>query len=223
MVIGILGGMGSYATLDIFDRLLEAFPAQKEWERPRIVIDNNCTMPSRVIAALHGTDLARLVAQMTDSVRHLLEAGCTHIFFACNTSHIFLDDVYARIPEARGKIYNIIECLAQDLAAGHVDTPLALIATEGTIQTGIYQSVFAPYRLRITPPHCLTGARSPRCARSLRASSSTRFATATATSSSRSSSISVCPPSSSAARNSPCFTAPTGRKSTGRASPSTTP
>ena len=152
MVIGILGGMGSYATLDIFDRLLEAFPAQKEWERPRIVIDNNCTMPSRVVAALHGTGRAQLVTQMTDSVRHLLEAGCTHIFFACNTSHIFLDDVYARIPEARGKIYNIIECLAQDLAAGHVGTPLALIATEGTIQTDIYQSVFAPYHLHIIPP-----------------------------------------------------------------------
>lgn len=52
MVIGILGGMGSYATLDIFDRILAAFPARKEWERPRMVIDNNCMMPSRVVAAL---------------------------------------------------------------------------------------------------------------------------------------------------------------------------
>ena len=33
--IGIVGGMGSYATLDFFRRILDAFPAEKEWDRPR--------------------------------------------------------------------------------------------------------------------------------------------------------------------------------------------
>ena len=47
--IGILGGMGSYATCAIFQRLLDAFPAEKEWDRPRILIDNNCAMPSRTV------------------------------------------------------------------------------------------------------------------------------------------------------------------------------
>ena len=37
-VIGVVGGMGSYATLNFFGRLLDAFPATKEWERPRIII-----------------------------------------------------------------------------------------------------------------------------------------------------------------------------------------
>lgn len=52
--IGIVGGMGSYATLDFFRRLLNAFPAEREWDRPRIVIDNRCTMPSRVHAILYN-------------------------------------------------------------------------------------------------------------------------------------------------------------------------
>ena len=39
-VIGIIGGMGSYATIDFFRRLVDAFPAEKEWERPRIIVDN---------------------------------------------------------------------------------------------------------------------------------------------------------------------------------------
>ena len=52
--IGILGGMGSYATVDLFRRLVDAFPAEKEWDRPRIIIDNNCTMPSRVRAILYN-------------------------------------------------------------------------------------------------------------------------------------------------------------------------
>lgn len=52
-VIGILGGMGSYATVEIFRRVIDAFPAEKEWDRPRILIDNNCIMPSRVRAILY--------------------------------------------------------------------------------------------------------------------------------------------------------------------------
>lgn len=40
MIIGLVGGMGSIATVDYFRRLIDAFPAQKEWDRPRIIIDN---------------------------------------------------------------------------------------------------------------------------------------------------------------------------------------
>lgn len=73
--IGVLGGMGSYATCDIFRRLLDAFPAEKEWERPRILIDNNCTMPSRVRAILYGEHEGRLIQEMSESVESLVRTG----------------------------------------------------------------------------------------------------------------------------------------------------
>ena len=58
-IIGILGGMGTYATIHLFEQYAELFKAEKEWDRPRIIIDNNCTMPSRVRAVLYdeNTDL----------------------------------------------------------------------------------------------------------------------------------------------------------------------
>ena len=77
--IGILGGMGSYATCGIFRRLLDAFPAEKEWERPRILIDNNCTMPSRVRAILYGENEERLIREMSESVDSLIRAGADKI------------------------------------------------------------------------------------------------------------------------------------------------
>ena len=46
-VIGVLGGMGTYATIHLFREYADLFPAEKEWDRPRIIIDNRCTMPSR--------------------------------------------------------------------------------------------------------------------------------------------------------------------------------
>ena len=52
-VIGVLGGMGTYATIHLFKQYADVFPAEKEWERPRIIIDNRYTMPSRVRAFLY--------------------------------------------------------------------------------------------------------------------------------------------------------------------------
>lgn len=151
MTIGILGGMGSYATFDIFRRYLESFPAVKEWERPRIVIDNNCTMPSRVLAAIENKDRERLVREMAASLKMLVSAGCSHIFLACNTSHIFLEEVLKIVPAAREKIINIIDVLAKALLKKKKNG-LTLLATEGTIQTHIYQNVFSKYGLHVVEP-----------------------------------------------------------------------
>ena len=71
-VIGVLGGMGTYATIHLFQQYAEIFPANKEWDRPRIIIDNNCTMPSRVRAFLYNENADLLVKQMTDSIYNLI-------------------------------------------------------------------------------------------------------------------------------------------------------
>ena len=124
-VIGILGGMGSYATLHFFEAVLKAFPAQKEWDRPRVLIDNRCTMPSRVLAVLDGVKYDQLVEELTDSVRSLIRAGATKIILACNTSHCFLTDIYANVPEAEGKIVSIIDACCSEVAqAGEPEVSL---------------------------------------------------------------------------------------------------
>lgn len=150
-VIGVLGGMGSYATLHFFEALLKAFPAQKEWDRPRILIDNRCTMPSRVRAVLEGYAYDRLVAELTDSVSSLLRAGATKIILACNTSHCFLPDIYRSLPEAEGKIVSIIDaCCSRIAAAG--EREVSLIASEGTIQSGVFARGLAPYGITVRSP-----------------------------------------------------------------------
>lgn len=75
LVIGVLGGMGTYATINLFKRYAEVFPAEKEWERPRIIIDNRCTMPSRVRAFLYHENVERLIDEMANSIDGLLKIG----------------------------------------------------------------------------------------------------------------------------------------------------
>jgi aspartate racemase len=150
-VIGIVGGFGSYATLNFFKRILDSYPAEKEWDRPRILIDNYCTLPSRVRGILYGENVDKIIDGLSNSVNSLINAGATKIIISCNTAHYFLDDVYLKVPECKGIIINIIEELAIYLNK-HEVSEISLIATEGTLESELYQKTFDEYNIKINAP-----------------------------------------------------------------------
>lgn len=150
IVLGLVGGMSSYATLNFFSRIVNAFPARHEWERPRVLIDNRCTMPSHAKAFLYGERRDELVRELVESVTGLVSAGATHVFFVCDTSHVFLDEIRAMAPDASGYIVDMIDLLAvQAGAAGTQDA--FLLAGEETVASGIYQNEFGSHGLGIIP------------------------------------------------------------------------
>ena len=141
-VIGVLGGMGTYATIQLFKQYAQVFPAEKEWDRPRIVIDNRCTMPSRVLAYLHHEKEEELIEQMSDSMQHLVDAGASRIILACNTSHLFLPRIYERVPELESRVIHIIRTCVDHIKKDG-QKQVYLLGSEGTIDSRIYQNALA--------------------------------------------------------------------------------
>lgn len=139
--IGIVGGSGSYATLDFFGRLLECFPAEKENERPRIIIDNNSPVPSRVRAILYGEHYKTVVEQLAGTVRYLMSGGADKIIFVCSTAHAFLPEVLALVPEAEDKIVSLMACTKKAMTKDGV-THTVVIGSEGTLNAGVYDKSF---------------------------------------------------------------------------------
>jgi len=137
IIIGVLGGMGTYATIHLFEQYASTFPAEKEWDRPRIIIDNNCTMPSRVRAFLYNENVDLLVDQMTKSLCNLVNSGANRIILACNTSHLFLPMIYKRAPELKDKIINIIDVTVNKIKNNSINS-VYLLASEGTIESKVY-------------------------------------------------------------------------------------
>ncbi|MBR6887194.1 MAG: aspartate/glutamate racemase family protein [Selenomonadaceae bacterium] len=149
-IVGALG-VGTCATINFFEQWAKVFPAEKEWDRPRIIIDNNCTMPSRVRALLYNENVELLVEQMTDSIRLLINAGCSKILIACNTAHVFLEAIYKKFPEARNYIVDLIENCAAHLQSRGVKK-VFLMASEGTILSGVYQEKLQAKGIECTAP-----------------------------------------------------------------------
>ena len=150
-IVGVLG-VATNATINFFEQWAKVFPAEKEWDRPRIIIDNNCTMPSRVRALLYNENAELLVEQMSDSIKLLIQAGCSKILIACNTAHVFLNAIYEKFPPAKNYVVDIIDTCAEFLQ--YRDTKkVFLMASEGTILSGIYEKTLKARGIEcLSPP-----------------------------------------------------------------------
>ncbi len=151
-IIGVVGGMGSYATLHFFQKILDAFPVEKEWERPRLIIDNNCVMPSRVRAILYGERREELVEDLAASIQGLLGYNVDMIIMACNTTHFFLPDIRERVPAIDNVLVDLIRTVTDYCVESSV-SELLVIASEGTVATRIYDSYCENHGIMVNYPH----------------------------------------------------------------------
>ncbi|WP_252246665.1 amino acid racemase [Clostridium sp. ZBS4] len=110
-VIGILGGMGPYASLAFFQKLLDLTPAKKDWEHLRIIIDNNPHIPSRSRYLLYDEESP--IEGMVDSCRKLQRYPVDVIAVPCNSACYFIDKIQNKIDIP---ILNIMEITSNSLA-----------------------------------------------------------------------------------------------------------
>ena len=75
--IGIVGGFGGYATLGFFKRLLDEFGTGYERDYPRILMDNNFTMPSRTKVLVENLkeEYIEIVEEISRSINWLIRGG----------------------------------------------------------------------------------------------------------------------------------------------------
>lgn len=91
LTIGVIGGMGPYATLALFKAILDSTPARKDWDHPRVLIDNNTKIPSRTRAFLFGeSDPVPHLIRSADGLRSI---GADFVIMPCNSAHYFLPRV----------------------------------------------------------------------------------------------------------------------------------
>jgi aspartate racemase len=140
VLIGILGGMGPLATVDLMTRIIEQTPVERDQDHVPVVVWGVPQVPDRQ-RALCGEGVSPLPA-MLEGIAALNRAGATRIAIACNTAHYWFDQLAAA---SAAPILHIADVTLDALAA--TDTPAAgpigLVATRGTLLSGIYQSRLA--------------------------------------------------------------------------------
>ncbi len=144
--IGIIGGMGPLATADLFRKIVLNTKATTDQEHIKILIDNNTDIPDRTEAIINNGK--NPVPQLTKSAVVLWAMGAQILVMPCNTAHYFHSEVQKNVDIP---ILSMIEITGKSLLKKGIKT-VGLLATEGTIKSGIYQDFFMKIGIKTIIP-----------------------------------------------------------------------
>jgi aspartate racemase len=146
--IGILGGMGPEATIYMFSLIVKLTKVEKDQDHIPLIVFNNPKIPDRTTAIVSGgpSPLPFLV----DSAIFLEKAGADFILMPCVTAHYFYKEIvkHISIPFLH-LLEESVDYVKRKL--GHVKR-IGLLATDGTVQTGLFQELFNKNGIEIIPP-----------------------------------------------------------------------
>lgn len=143
--IGVIGGLGTEATLDFFGKIVRNTDVEREQEHVRVIIDNDPTYPDRNHAVFgEGPSPA---AQLKTAALRLAIAGATHLVMPCNTAHAFSRYIgeVTQLP-----FLNMIEETVAFINKKYPDLfRIGVLETDGCRRAGLYSQMLA--RAGLTP------------------------------------------------------------------------
>lgn len=133
--IGVIGGMGVQATIDLYQKIVDVTKAASDQENIPMLIDSYPQIEDRT-AWILGTG-ADPTNKLVESALRLENGGAAALIMACNTAHYFAPAIRSAV---RIPLLHIAEAT---LAVLQEQVPkaakIALLATDGTRCAGIYE------------------------------------------------------------------------------------
>ena len=150
-MIGILGGMGTQAGLDFCNKLAVLNRGKIDQEYPLFILYNKSNIPGRPesIGVHTGKILNRskknkkykiVLKSLLKGCQLLKKNNCKFIVIPCNTAHYWYDDLKKKI--ALPFINMPKEVFKHTIKKCKKNSSIGLLATEGTLKTGIYNKYF---------------------------------------------------------------------------------
>jgi aspartate racemase len=136
-MIGILGGMGTQAGLDFCNKLAKLSKGKIDQEYPLFILYNKSNIPGRP-ENIHKYN--KVLKSLYAGCLMLKKSKCKFIVIPCNTAHYWFDDLQKRM-----KIPIISmpkEVYLHTKKRCKKNSKIGILATEGTLKTGVYNKFF---------------------------------------------------------------------------------
>lgn len=139
-IVGIIGGMGPEATVDLMNRVIKATSARDDIDHIRMLVDNNPKVPSRIRALIEKNGESPLEC-LQDMARRLEGWGVDFLAIPCNTAHYYHHGVQQAVSipllDMIGLSVNAITSEVPDLKT------VGLLASSAVFDLGLYNGRFA--------------------------------------------------------------------------------
>jgi aspartate racemase len=146
--LGILGGMGPEATAYFFELIIRHTAANEDQDHVPVVIRSDPRVPHRTKAILEGgpSPLPCLI----EGARALASAGADFAVMPCVTAHYFHPELASRV---KIPFVSLLDEARKFLQKEHPAVrKVGLIATTGTVRSGIVADIFARAGIEVLAP-----------------------------------------------------------------------
>ncbi len=142
--IGILGGMGPMATVNLAQAIVENTSADCDQEHPPVIIDSNTRIPDRTEFLL-GKSSKDPRPELFAAAQRLEKSEVACIIMPCNTAHAFYQDIAENSSVA---VLHMIEETARWIVDTYPDQKkIGVLATQGTYLAGVYKKALEKFGL----------------------------------------------------------------------------
>ena len=143
--IGIIGGMGPLATIDLYEKITFNTKAEKDQDHIHIIIDSYPQIEDRTAYILYGGKNPK--DKLIESAKRLENAGADALIMPCNTAHFFAKDIEK---EVSIPLIHIVKSTAEAIKNKYPKAnKIGLIATTGTLKSGVYANILKDYGYHI--------------------------------------------------------------------------
>ena len=136
-MIGILGGMGTQAGLDFCNKLAKLYKGKIDQHYPLFILYNKSNIPGR---PENLNKYNKVLKSLLAGCKFLEKSKCKFIVIPCNTAHYWFDNL-----QKKTKIPIISmprEVYLHAIKTCKKNSKIGLLATEGTLKTGVYNRFF---------------------------------------------------------------------------------
>jgi aspartate racemase len=147
-VLGIIGGMGPAATVDLMRRLVERTPAKDDADHVHIIVESNPRIPSRIAHLIEGVG-PDPTPELVRIAKNLERAGATLLAMPCNTAHVYAPAIQQGV---QVPLLDMVNLTTTRLAGKFPDARVGLLSSTAVHLTGLYHDALTKNGLVLCLP-----------------------------------------------------------------------
>ena len=147
-VVGIIGGMGPEATVDLMRRVVAKTPARDDQDHVHLIVESNPKIPSRIAHLIEGNgtdptpELIRIAA-------NLQRAGADALAIPCNTAHAYAHSIRRAVSIP---LLDMIDLTVSQIGGSRGTARVGLLASSAVLATELYARSFSGHGIAVVHP-----------------------------------------------------------------------
>jgi aspartate racemase len=147
-IVGIIGGMGPEATVDLMRRVMSKTPAHGDQDHIHLIVESNPKIPSRIAHLIEGTgddptpELIRIAG-------NLQRAGAHALAIPCNTAHAYAHSIRRAVSIP---LLDMVSLTVDQIALSRRAARVGMLASTAVHTTELYAKAFAAHGIDTVLP-----------------------------------------------------------------------